>query len=153
MEWGCMQALIDFDGWRKWKDFSQLNGHGFLGVSLFGFSETKTSSIPIASTSVHDSAFFAHQTHQKLHATKDSCDHPLNQMAPNLTDRPIQKKWVAKQLRHAASLKTLAGVQRFHKTVLEMLKDETDTKSRSVRQYLAKPIYSKITFAHKFSSS
>lgn len=24
MEWGCMQALIDFDGWRKWKDFSLL---------------------------------------------------------------------------------------------------------------------------------
>ncbi|KAH0537422.1 hypothetical protein FGG08_005775 [Glutinoglossum americanum] len=23
MEWGCMQALIDFDGWRKWKDFPQ----------------------------------------------------------------------------------------------------------------------------------
>jgi osomolarity two-component system, response regulator SSK1 len=23
MEWGCMQALIDFDGWRKWKDFSR----------------------------------------------------------------------------------------------------------------------------------
>jgi osomolarity two-component system response regulator SSK1 len=22
MEWGCMQALIDYDGWRKWKDFS-----------------------------------------------------------------------------------------------------------------------------------
>jgi osomolarity two-component system response regulator SSK1 len=21
MEWGCMQALIDFDGWRQWKDF------------------------------------------------------------------------------------------------------------------------------------
>ena len=20
MEWGCMQALIDFDGWRKWKE-------------------------------------------------------------------------------------------------------------------------------------
>lgn len=25
MEWGCMQALIDFDGWRKWKDFSATN--------------------------------------------------------------------------------------------------------------------------------
>lgn len=25
MEWGCMQALIDFDGWRKWKDLSDLN--------------------------------------------------------------------------------------------------------------------------------
>lgn len=23
MEWGCMQALIDFDGWRKWKEDSQ----------------------------------------------------------------------------------------------------------------------------------
>ncbi|KAM0388999.1 hypothetical protein ACHAQC_009279 [Fusarium culmorum] len=23
MEWGCMQALIDFDGWRKWKEISQ----------------------------------------------------------------------------------------------------------------------------------
>jgi osomolarity two-component system response regulator SSK1 len=22
-EWGCMQALIDFDGWRKWKDFAK----------------------------------------------------------------------------------------------------------------------------------
>ncbi|KAL7789088.1 hypothetical protein V8C37DRAFT_387237 [Trichoderma ceciliae] len=22
MEWGCMQALIDFDGWRKWRDYS-----------------------------------------------------------------------------------------------------------------------------------
>ena len=25
MEWGCMQALIDFDGWKKWKDFSSQN--------------------------------------------------------------------------------------------------------------------------------
>lgn len=24
-EWGCMQALIDFDGWRKWKDFTNSN--------------------------------------------------------------------------------------------------------------------------------
>jgi osomolarity two-component system response regulator SSK1 len=23
MEWGCMQALIDYDGWRKWKAFAQ----------------------------------------------------------------------------------------------------------------------------------
>ena len=22
-EWGCMQALIDYDGWRKWKDYAQ----------------------------------------------------------------------------------------------------------------------------------
>jgi osomolarity two-component system response regulator SSK1 len=22
-EWGCMQALIDFDGWRRWKDFAE----------------------------------------------------------------------------------------------------------------------------------
>ncbi|KAI9672636.1 MAG: ssk1 response regulator receiver [Alyxoria varia] len=28
MEWGCMQALIDFDGWRKWKDFEGLNSGG-----------------------------------------------------------------------------------------------------------------------------
>ncbi len=29
MEWGCMQALIDFDGWRKWKkDFSQRTDDG-----------------------------------------------------------------------------------------------------------------------------
>lgn len=21
MEWGCMQALIDYDGWRKWKSY------------------------------------------------------------------------------------------------------------------------------------
>ena len=22
-EWGCMQALIDFDGWRRWRDFAR----------------------------------------------------------------------------------------------------------------------------------
>jgi osomolarity two-component system, response regulator SSK1 len=22
-EWGCMQALIDFDGWRKWKAYAK----------------------------------------------------------------------------------------------------------------------------------
>jgi len=27
-EWGCMQALIDFDGWRKWKDFSSPDTNG-----------------------------------------------------------------------------------------------------------------------------
>ncbi|RDW66937.1 hypothetical protein BP5796_09686 [Coleophoma crateriformis] len=30
MEWGCMQALIDFDGWRKWKDFSQAKDESTL---------------------------------------------------------------------------------------------------------------------------
>ncbi|KAI9802569.1 MAG: ssk1 response regulator receiver [Piccolia ochrophora] len=35
MEWGCMQALIDFDGWRKWKDFSQSNLDG-KGASATG---------------------------------------------------------------------------------------------------------------------
>ena len=23
MEWGCMQALIDYDGWKQWKDLAQ----------------------------------------------------------------------------------------------------------------------------------
>jgi hypothetical protein len=72
-------------------------------------------------------------------------------MASNPPDR-IQKKWVAKQLRHAASLKTLAGLQKFQKDFLEKLEDGTDTTPKSVRQCLAKLIYSKITFAHKFSS-
>ncbi|KAK4968181.1 Two-component response regulator SSK1p, partial [Elasticomyces elasticus] len=27
-EWGCMQALIDFDGWRKWKDFAATDAEG-----------------------------------------------------------------------------------------------------------------------------
>ncbi|KAF2716067.1 hypothetical protein K431DRAFT_258297 [Polychaeton citri CBS 116435] len=27
-EWGCMQALIDFDGWRRWKDFAAKEEEG-----------------------------------------------------------------------------------------------------------------------------
>lgn len=27
-EWGCMQALIDFDGWRKWKDYADAKEQG-----------------------------------------------------------------------------------------------------------------------------
>lgn len=37
MEWGCMQALIDFDGWRKWKDFS--------AKAVDGKTETAASSL------------------------------------------------------------------------------------------------------------
>lgn len=24
-EWGCMQALIDFEGWRKWRGFADIS--------------------------------------------------------------------------------------------------------------------------------
>lgn len=43
MEWGCMQALIDFDGWRKWKDFSKgvQDGDG-KKTSLAGVVGAKT---------------------------------------------------------------------------------------------------------------
>jgi osomolarity two-component system, response regulator SSK1 len=27
-EWGCMQALIDFDGWRRWKEFASKEEEG-----------------------------------------------------------------------------------------------------------------------------
>src|SRR5271167_2194253 len=117
-----------------------VSGARVFRVSLFGFSETKYQP-PYSAPSLH-------QTQPKT-----LVNHPLNQMAPNPIDY-IQKKWIARQIQHAASLKTLAGIQRFQKTFLEKLfEDETDTKPRSIRQYLAKPIYSKITFAHKFSSS
>ncbi|KAF2652589.1 hypothetical protein K491DRAFT_706361 [Lophiostoma macrostomum CBS 122681] len=32
-EWGCMQALIDFDGWRKWKDFAAKSDDGTSKLS------------------------------------------------------------------------------------------------------------------------
>jgi osomolarity two-component system response regulator SSK1 len=25
-EWGCMQALIDYDGWRQWREIAVKNG-------------------------------------------------------------------------------------------------------------------------------
>ncbi|KAI8329276.1 hypothetical protein EDC96DRAFT_452451 [Choanephora cucurbitarum] len=33
MEWGCMQALIDFEGWRKWKDKQNVPNNPFLKQS------------------------------------------------------------------------------------------------------------------------
>jgi osomolarity two-component system response regulator SSK1 len=27
-EWGCMQALIDFEGWRQWKELPTTGGGG-----------------------------------------------------------------------------------------------------------------------------
>jgi osomolarity two-component system response regulator SSK1 len=34
MEWGCMQALIDYEGWREWKSYSQPGAGG--GDDLLG---------------------------------------------------------------------------------------------------------------------
>jgi osomolarity two-component system response regulator SSK1 len=33
-EWGCMQALIDFDGWRKWKDFAAKPDNSKMSTSF-----------------------------------------------------------------------------------------------------------------------
>jgi hypothetical protein len=65
----------------------------------------------------------------------------------------VQKKWIAGQLRRAASMKTLAGLKKYQKTFLDKVLDgEKDTKARSVRQYPTKLIHSKITFTYKFST-
>ncbi|KAI9654088.1 MAG: ssk1 response regulator receiver [Bathelium mastoideum] len=45
-EWGCMQALIDFDGWRKWKDFApqneDANGNGAAKTLLANNNKNHT---------------------------------------------------------------------------------------------------------------
>ncbi|TKA65016.1 hypothetical protein B0A49_07419 [Cryomyces minteri] len=41
-EWGCMQALIDFDGWRKWKDFAAQNGQPDNKPTAKGKEQNKT---------------------------------------------------------------------------------------------------------------
>ncbi|EGE03298.1 hypothetical protein TEQG_02332 [Trichophyton equinum CBS 127.97] len=33
-EWGCMQALIDFEGWRKWRGFSDLNSDSTIAATI-----------------------------------------------------------------------------------------------------------------------
>ncbi|KAF1943680.1 hypothetical protein EJ02DRAFT_433048 [Clathrospora elynae] len=47
-EWGCMQALIDFDGWRKWKDFADKSENNDstskLSVSYSSIAPNKKSS-------------------------------------------------------------------------------------------------------------
>ncbi|EWC48098.1 hypothetical protein DRE_02677 [Drechslerella stenobrocha 248] len=44
MEWGCMQALIDFEGWRKWKDLANKPG-AMGGKSTKGSGLGKANSI------------------------------------------------------------------------------------------------------------
>ncbi|KAF2847337.1 hypothetical protein T440DRAFT_520909 [Plenodomus tracheiphilus IPT5] len=48
-EWGCMQALIDFDGWRKWKDFADKSDNNDstskLSVSYHSIAPSKKSNM------------------------------------------------------------------------------------------------------------
>jgi hypothetical protein len=51
------------------------------------------------------------------------------------TDR-VQKKWVVQQLQRTAGLKTLAGIQKSQKAILDMLlPGENKIEVKSVRQY------------------
>jgi osomolarity two-component system response regulator SSK1 len=53
MEWGCMQALIDFDGWRKWKDFSSGAAKPTKGsTNANGFSPAKDASSKDAAAAI-----------------------------------------------------------------------------------------------------
>ena len=55
-EWGCMQALIDFDGWRKWKDFD----------TAPSATPVKKPSAPAKKSSVSPLAAAATKTEQKV---------------------------------------------------------------------------------------
>ncbi|KAJ4375988.1 Two-component response regulator SSK1p [Neocucurbitaria cava] len=61
-EWGCMQALIDFDGWRRWKDFADKSENNDstskLSVSYHSMAPSKktTSISPTLSAKSPDSA-------------------------------------------------------------------------------------------------
>lgn len=50
MEWGCMQALIDFDGWRKWKDFSSSTSTSKGGGGAEGKNDQTRDSITATNT-------------------------------------------------------------------------------------------------------
>ncbi|KAF1840079.1 uncharacterized protein K460DRAFT_359809 [Cucurbitaria berberidis CBS 394.84] len=51
-EWGCMQALIDFDGWRRWKDFADKSENNDstskLSVSYHSMAPSKKASPTLA---------------------------------------------------------------------------------------------------------
>jgi len=48
------------------------------------------------------------------------------------TDR-VQKKWIAQQLRRASRMKTVAGIQKYQKAILDMLLEEGEAiKTKSV---------------------
>ncbi|KAF1835612.1 hypothetical protein BDW02DRAFT_597102 [Decorospora gaudefroyi] len=53
-EWGCMQALIDFDGWRKWKDFADKSENNDstskLSVNYSSIAPNKMSSSSLSPT-------------------------------------------------------------------------------------------------------
>jgi len=49
-EWGCMQALIDFDGWRKWKDFADKSENNDTTSKLSGsYASIAPNKKPVAS--------------------------------------------------------------------------------------------------------
>lgn len=105
-----------------------VSGTRVFRVSLFGFSGTKTID------EQYPNLIQPLRSSNSPKTLVSRRNHPVNQMAPKFSER-VEKKWVTKQLQHIASLKTVAGIQRFQKTVLEMLEDKTDTKPQSVRQY------------------
>lgn len=45
MECGSMQALIDFDGWRKWKDYLQKTGEDDLTKNAFATRSKATKNL------------------------------------------------------------------------------------------------------------
>ena len=52
-EWGCMQALIDFDGWRKWKDFADsdtMDSKSKMSASFSTIAPKKKDTIPSSAT-------------------------------------------------------------------------------------------------------
>lgn len=57
-EWGCMQALIDFEGWRKWRGFASSESGSSSGRSSpdSPLGTTKTSPMPSPSPSASAAA-------------------------------------------------------------------------------------------------
>lgn len=105
-EWGCMQALIDFEGWRKWRGFdaaATMNDQipsGTITNSLLTASPSITGSISQPKNSIGNST----------HSTNASTNHRDSSPAlslPKLAGTSIYLKGSGKNSSNSSSTSTI----------------------------------------------
>lgn len=119
MEWGCMQALIDFSGWRKWKDLSTSGSAGHLpsltaSTAKYACTTATTSPTSTPTTTIATTAAAAHSSPianggSSLASPILATEATMEQVGSPNTDAAAGTTWADNKARRKAKRASLGG--------------------------------------------
>lgn len=134
IEWGCMQALIDFEGWRRWKRKSHTEDNTNLNVIKKKLASFTSRTTPVIATTLTREQLEAEKKRIEL---KSKCPDKTGIMLPGVSNLVKQRRFSTVPSSTKVQLKTSKSSSSSNsgsgnsKTLARMTQSQSDTTTNN----------------------